>query len=51
LGYSGDALARIIFSRILPKTGKRLKGLYEEGFSGGLPVLSTVTMTVEHIYI
>jgi len=37
----------MIFSRILPRTGwtgSKLMGLYEEGFSGGLPGLSTVTI-------
>jgi hypothetical protein len=34
-----------IFSRILPKTGKRLMGRYEDGFSGGLPGLNIITIT------
>lgn len=33
------------FSSILPRTGRRLMGPYEDGFSGGLPGLSTVTIT------
>lgn len=36
---------RMIFSRILPKTGRKLMGLYKEEFYGGLPGLSTMTMT------
>jgi hypothetical protein len=36
---------RMIFPKILPKTGSKLVGLYDEGFSGGLPGLSTVTIT------
>lgn len=36
---------KMIFLRLLPKTGGRLMGLYEERFSGDLPGLSTVTMT------
>jgi len=34
-----------IFSRILLRTGRRLMGRYENGFSGGLPGLSIVTIT------
>jgi len=35
----------MIFSRILPRTGSKLMGLYEEWFSGGLSGLITVTIT------
>lgn len=36
---------RMIFSKILPRTGSKLMSLYEEGFYGGLPGLrSTVTI-------
>lgn len=34
-----------IFSRILPRTGRRLMRRYEDGFSGGLPGLRIVTIT------
>jgi len=35
---------RMIFSRILPMTCRRLTSLYEVGFSGGLPGLRTLKM-------
>lgn len=41
--YMREALEQY-FSRILPSTGRRLMGRYDEGCSGGLPGLRIVTI-------
>jgi len=40
-----------IFSRILPRTSRRLMGRYEDGFSGGLPGLSIVRTTYDFQFV